>query len=247
MDPHDLPDDTSATREQAAQRLRDNLARAKELRCSANADPGLAQDRLRLRQWQAGRLARTHRDLLDSAEFGQAAAFFLSDLYGPKDFSERDEEVERILPMIVAVLPTSGVNTVALAVEVDALSEELDALVAANLRRAGRIDSIDEAAYAEAYRGGSRAQRQRQIALIRGTGTALARLTRIPLIGTTLRLMRGPAHLAGLGELHEFLERGFSAFKSMRDPFAFLDIVERRESEIMERLFAAQPEPFEVS
>jgi hypothetical protein len=38
-----------------------------------------------------------------------------------------------------------------------------------------------------------------------------------------LKLMRGPAHLAGLGELHEFLERGFNAFRGMGSASEFLD------------------------
>ena len=103
--------------------LRRHLGSAKALRTAANADPQLAEDRLRLRAWQAERLAATYRDLLDSARYHDAARFFLSDLYGPKDFSERDHELERILPTLSATLPASGIRTVALAIEVDALSE----------------------------------------------------------------------------------------------------------------------------
>ncbi len=40
-------------------------------------------DRDALRQWQADRLGRTHRDLLESKRYGPAAQFFLTDLYGP--------------------------------------------------------------------------------------------------------------------------------------------------------------------
>ena len=42
-------------------------------------------------------------------------------------------------------------------------------------------------------------------------------------------MMRGPAHLAGLGELHAFLERGFEAFRSMRDASEFLEAIVDRE------------------
>ena len=132
--------------------LRQHLGRAKALRGAANADPRMAQDRLRLRTWQAGRLAATYRDLLDSERYNAAARFFLTDLYGPKDFSERDHEVERILPTMSATLPASGIRTVALAIEVDALSEELDAAMVAELRRARAMAKITEKAYAEPYR-----------------------------------------------------------------------------------------------
>lgn len=228
-----------------AEALRAQLARAKALRAVANADPDLARRRLLLREWQALRLARTHRDLLSSERFGVGARFFLSDLYGPKDFSERDEELERIMPMIVSVLPATGVHTVALAVEVDALSEELDAGMVQALSAAGRIDSIDDEAYAGAYRTvGNRPARERQIALILDTGHALIRLTGMPLIALAIRVMRGPAHLAGLGELHAFLENGFTAFREMGEPEEFLRSVGTRESAIMERLFAGEAPDF---
>ena len=95
------PSPVSTDKQQSAEALRLHLKTAKSLRQQANCDPSVAGKRLRLREWQAARLARTHADLLASPRFGQAAEFFLSDLYGPKDFSSRDEEVERILPCLL--------------------------------------------------------------------------------------------------------------------------------------------------
>lgn len=240
------PSSADSDKHLLAQSLRTQLARAKGLRERANADAERARQRLLLREWQAQRLTRTHHDLLDSPRFGVGAHFFLSELYGPKDFSARDEELERILPMIVSVLPATGVHTVALAVEVDALSEELDAAMVQALDLARRIDRIDDDAYAAAYRSvGNRASRERQILLIGETGHALARLTGMPLVALAIRLMRGPAHLAGLGDLHEFLEHGFTAFTRMGDPEVFLETIRVRETALMERLFAAEPPGFD--
>src|SRR5512134_4045998 len=87
------------------QRLRDGVARVRALREEARADPVLAQDRLLVRAWQADRLARTYADLLANPRYAAAAAFFLSDLYGPKDFSARDEAVGRIIPTMTRMLP----------------------------------------------------------------------------------------------------------------------------------------------
>lgn len=225
--------------------LRQHLGRAKALRGAANADPRMAQDRLRLRTWQAGRLAATYRDLLDSERYNAAARFFLTDLYGPKDFSERDHEVERILPTMSATLPASGIRTVALAIEVDALSEELDAAMVAELRRARAMAKISEKAYAEAYRRcGRRAQRELQLKLIGEIGEALAALVRKPLVHAALRIMRGPAKLAGLAELHQFLEDGYAAFHGMGDPAEFLAAIATREETILQQLFGGAARPF---
>jgi hypothetical protein len=207
----------------------------------------MAQDRLRLRGWQADRLAATYRDLLNSERYRAAARFFLTDLYGPKDFSERDHEVERILPTMSATLPASGIRTIALAIEVDALSEELDAAMVAELRRARAMSKITGKAYAEAYRRcGKRAQRELQLKLIGEIGEALAALVRKPLVHAALRLMRGPAKLAGLAELHAFLEDGYNAFYTMGDSTEFLAAITTREAVILRQLFDGAARPFDI-
>jgi transcription elongation GreA/GreB family factor len=70
-------------------------------------------------------------------------------------------------------------------------------------------------------------------------GRYLDHLTRKPLLRKSLRMMRGPASAAGLGELQSLLETGFDAFAVMRGAQEFLQIVETRERDLAERLFAA--------
>jgi hypothetical protein len=235
----------SDEKQQSAEALRRHLQTAKMLRQQANADENSARDRLRLRTWQAERLARSYAHLLASERYGKAARFFLNDLYGPKDFSSRDEEVERILPMLLAMLPASALHTLALAVELDALSELLDSEMILELRAAECIDNIDESAYAAAYRAvGQRPERQRQIILMRQIGEAVELLAQKSLLSTVLKLMRGPAHLAGLGELHEFLENGFNAFRHMGDATEFLDCIEGKEQKLLENMFSGAKNPF---
>ena len=228
-----------------ANELRQHLHAAKLLRRLANDAPDAARKRLLLREWQAARLSRSYPDLLASERFGKAAHFFLTDLYGPKDFSSRDEEVERIMPLMLSILPLSALQTLSLAIEVDALTEALDAAMVVELEKAGAIDAIDAEAYASAYRAvGRQLDRERQIDLIQSTGEALDRLAKKPLLTTLLRLRRAPAHLAGLGDLHEFLESGFDAFRHMGDAHEFLDIIETRERRVLENLFSGAAQPF---
>lgn len=222
--------------------LRSNLSRARNLRAAAAASGDDRADRNRLREWQSLRLARTHRDLLDSPRYGPAARFFLDDLYGPKDFSRRDDEVERIVPLMTRLLPPSALRTIAMAIGLDARSEELDTAMISALRDAGCMRQIDEQTYAGAYRAcNNRPQREAQIRLVGEIGAALAGLTRMPLLTGMLRMMRGPAHVAGLQELHEFLDRGFGAFKHMGSAEEFLRTVRDRETALMVDWFAAPP------
>ena len=220
------------------------LYEARDLRLAAAADPVRGRRREYLRAWQAARLAETHADLLASPKFGVAAKFFLSDLYGPKDFSERDTEMEKVLPIMTTMLPVSGLRTLLLAVEVDALSERFDADMVAALgpQLDQEVDkgSLSLTAYAVAYcQVGNPAGRQLQIRLIGETGEALDALAHKTFARGALKLMHRPAQMAGLGELHAFLERGFEAFRSLRQAHEFLDIVVEREATLMKSLFSS--------
>ena len=194
-----------------------------------------------VKAWQAARLARTYADLDADPRYNMATEFFLDDLYGAKDFSGRDEAMLRIYPVMVRTLPEAAVETAALAIEVDALSEELDRRVAAALEDG----PITDASYGRVYRKvGTRAERMRQIELIDEVGRRLDALVVKPWIFTTLKLMRGPAKLAGLQDLQTFLERGFAAFRHMGGADHFLATIDGRETQILTRLFSGHPSPF---
>ena len=60
----------------------------------------------------------------------------------------------------------------------------------------------------------------------------------------SLRLMRGAAHVAGLGQLHELLERGFNAFRGMGSASDFLAAIDSKERKLLARLFAGVASPF---
>ncbi len=194
-----------------------------------------------VKEWQAMRLARTYADLSASPRYAKATAFFLGDLYGAKDFSGRDEAMLRIYPLLVRTLPQGAVETAALAIEVDALSEALDRRVASVVEPG----PVGEESYARAYRqAGTRAERLRQIELIDEVGRRLDVLVGRPLVYATLKLMRTPARLAGMQELQSFLERGFEAFRHMGGAQEFLETISGREKAILSRLFSGRPSPF---
>lgn len=220
-------------------RLATCIAEVRQLRAERAGD-SRAEDYPRLKAWQAARLARSYADLLASPRYRPAAEFFLSDLYGPKDLSARDEELARVVPVMVRVLPARALLTLLEAVKMDTLSESLDSGMVLALRRAGHDGEIDWPAYVAAYRNcGRQADRELQIALVGKIGTTLDRLTRMPLIHLSLKLMKGPAQLAGLAALHAFLQSGFDAFSHMKGADEFLAIVTARETALMRELFAS--------
>jgi hypothetical protein len=145
---------------------------------------------------------------------------------------------------MTSMLPVSGLRTLLLAVEVDALSERFDAAMVQVLGDRLDAPTLSEAAYAEAYRVvGDRAGRETQIRLIGETGEALEALARKSFVRAALKMMHGPAHLAGLGELHAFLERGFEAFRSMRDAGEFIEAIVDRERAVAAAMFSGKVLP----
>jgi hypothetical protein len=226
-----------------AEAMRGHLLSLKRWRGEDREPVGGARIR-EVKRWQSDRLTRTYADLAAQGRYRKATAFFLEDLYGPKDFSDRDAAMLRILPVMARVLPAKAVETAALSIEVEALSEELDHRLAAALGEA----ALEEESYAAAYRASAtREERMRQISLIVEVGHRLDALVHWPFIGRTLKLMRTPARLAGLSDLQDFLERGFEAFRLMGGAGEFLGTIERREGAILDRLFIARRPYFDVA
>ena len=218
-----------------AERILECLHEVAAERVRRQGDPGLAERVHEIKRFQHLRFQRTYADLLASPRYSRAAQFFLADLYGPEDFTRRDEQFARVVPGLVRLFPLEIVGTVMSLGELHALSEQFDTAMGAVIDG----PAIDDSQYAEAWRRvGRPADRERQIMLMMAVGSALDRYTRNPLLRTSLRLMRGPASAAGLGVLQAFLERGFDTFRDMRGAQEFLATVTRRERELAARLFA---------
>ena len=223
-----------------AEAMRRHLEQLKALRGGGTKSGSRVAE---VKRWQTARLMRTYADMNAQPRYRAATAFFVEDLYGPKDFSARDAALLKIVPVMARVLPAKAVETAALSVEVEAVSEALDHRLGEALGEA----PLDEASYAEAYRSSATPEeRIRQIGLIVEVGHRLDALVKWPLVFGTLKLMRAPARVAGLTDLQDFLERGFQAFDAMHGADGFLATIEGRETAILRRLFAGEPEPFSV-
>ena len=207
------------------------------------AGDGALQARLaELQQWQSRRLLASHADLGENPRYAVAVEFFFRELYGSGDPSLRDRDLLRVQRAMEKLLPSEALRALCLAIELEILSQELDAAVVRNLPP-GRI-TVES--YAEAYRQADRRpDRERQIELLHLIGGYLDHVVRKPIVGALVRLARGPAHAAGFGSLQEFLERGLRAFEAMHGAAEFLAAIRDRETRAMERVFSGTPDPFE--
>lgn len=203
-------------------------------RARRDLDPQLQARVVAVKTFQQARFARTYADLLAHPRYAPAARFFLEELYGPRDYRRRDAQFARVIPALTRLFPDEVVDTVAKLARLHAMSEALDTRMAEQHANS----EVDAASYLQAWRRcGEPLMRQQQIELTLSIGAALDALTCKPLLRHSLKLMRGPAALAGLAELQTFLECGFDTFKSMRGATEFLDTVREREEALAEVLF----------
>ena len=214
-----------------------HLAAVQAEREARSTDTSLAERVTQVKRYQQARFAHTYADLLGHPRYAGAARFFLDDLYGPGDFSQRDTQFARIVPALVRLFPAEVVATVASLTALHALSEQLDNEMARH------VDALPmtAATYATAWRRtGQPVSRQRQVDLMIDVGRALDIYTRRPLLRHSLRLMRAPARAAGLAALQSFLESGFETFRAMHGAEEFLTQIANRERTMATSLFGTQ-------
>jgi hypothetical protein len=215
---------------------------AQHLQSTAKMQECIARENLTssirdLQIWQTKRLLITHNDLWQSKRFKPAMQFFVDELYGPKDFSQRDNELARVVPKMAKVLPNKGLVSLEAALRMNCLSLELDIALVKKLAN----KEINRENYFDCYRhSGDRNKREEQIELLESLGIDLAEVVKISGISTILLLSRKPAKVAGVKSLHEFLEKGFKSFKKLGNVNDFLDPIISRERALMQSLYAAQ-------
>jgi hypothetical protein len=193
-----------------------------------------------VKDFQHRRFKKTYADVLAYQRYSAAARFFLEELYGPADFTERDIQFARIVPALVRLFPKRIVQTVGQLARLHALSESLDTAMASCILS----PDLNASTYVIAWQSvARRGDRLLQIQLMRSIGEALDRYTRVFGLRQSLHLMRRPAQLAGLASLQAFLERGFDTFGAMGGATEFLQLVDQRETDLVDWLFKlAQPD-----
>ena len=234
---------TDTRHAEALDTLLRELTRVAQHHADRAANPDLANALSSLTRWQASRLRNTYADLEQAPRYAMAMQFFEEDLYGGADFARRDADLFKVVPAMKRLLPTNVVDTVALAVTLNALSQDLDRAVVDALGASGQSFSVAD--YCAAYRrAGHFDDRLQQIRLIGDVGISLDRFVRKRMLRSALLMMRKPAQVAGLTALQDFLERGFEAFARMRGAAEFLATIQSRETVIHEAIVGGSDAPF---
>lgn len=227
-------------RKSAANKFIEQIRRSNALHLEYLDDANALAHYARLTSWQHDYLLPFFGDLFVRAGYEEAIEFVVSDLSGT-GIASRDRDIERAAPIFIRLLPTTALQTLATGAEMNARVLGINLALCHRLARDGRFpDVITEDVYLPALRDVATLDECTEIIRILGElGEHLDTLVRIPLIGGTLRAMRGPAHAMGYGALHGFLESGFTTFRAIPDVPVFLDLVLGRANAIFESAFAA--------
>ncbi len=199
-----------------------------------------------LREWQSNRLAHTYADLLQQSRYRPACLFFLNEVYAARDFTQRDHDIQQMYAFMQRFIPEVLLRPLTLTVEVNSLTLKLDRqLIDVMVNQLGVTDTITEELYAEGYRlCNNYDERLHQINSIYEIGSLLDGVVHLPLTGAALSMAKGPARRAGWGELTDFMEKGYRAFKQLHGASRFLNTVRNRELGILERINACAPDIF---
>jgi hypothetical protein len=190
-----------------------------------------------LQSFQSNRLRRDHADLAEEPQYHDIGEFFFEEMYGPRDFSARDEQARR-LNQFIHLAPGLAVGDVQQVLELLELTNWLDDSVAHWLMELDAPLEFDEELYERAYRlADNYDDRVRQLDLVRESLYNVYRMARRPLIGMVLKRTQGLAHTVGMADIHRFLRVGYNAIQPVRDIHRFVETVGVRERDRLERIY----------
>jgi hypothetical protein len=190
-----------------------------------------------LQVFQSHRLRRDHADLADEEQYRALGEFVFEELYGPHDFSARDDQARR-LHQFIHLIPGLGLRDIEQVFELLEISNKLDESVATWMVALDAPIDFDEPLYERAYRlADNYDERVKQLDLVRAVLYNVRQLARKPLLGTTLRHTQSLAHAAGMSDIHHFLHLGYQAIQPVRDIYRFVETVSLREQDRLDRIY----------
>jgi hypothetical protein len=199
--------------------------------------PSFKQYRLALQVFQANRLRRDFRDLAAQPKYTAVGEFFFTEMYGPRDFSQRDAEARR-LHQLIHLLPGVNMRDLESILELLDLTSQLDDHLAQILEDHEVGLNFDEATYDHCYRLADNYElRLHQLKLVDNCLHNVFRLSRQPLLGLAIHRVRLLARLAGLEAVQQFLAKGYDILSKVDSIDEFAATIALRERQRLDRIY----------
>jgi hypothetical protein len=195
------------------------------------------QYRIALQVFQSHRLRRDYRDLSAIPMYEPVGEFFFTELYGPRDFSQRDNDARR-LQHFLHIVPGVHLRDIEELLELISITAELDDGLTDLLIDRGVPLTFDEQIYEQLYRESDNYEdRYRQLELISNSLDNVFRLSRSHLLGIALERSSVIARLAGFESGHTFLLKGYRALRNVTEIDHFATTIYNRELDRLNRIF----------
>lgn len=197
----------------------------------------LKQYRLALQIFQSNRLRRDYNDLAQIPQYEPVGEFFFTEMYGPRDFSDRDAGARRIQHFL-HMLPGVKLRDVEQVLDLLDLTNRLDDHLAKLMLHEQTGLDFDEPTYEHCYRQADNYDaRRHQLDLVKASTYTVFRLSRSQLLGVGLHRSHLLARLAGIEAAHSFLVKGYDALRGVDDISLFADTIHVRELARLSRIF----------
>jgi hypothetical protein len=198
------------------------------------------QYRIALQVFQSNRLRRDYRDLSAIPMYEPVGEFFFTELYGPHDFSQRDNDARR-LQHFLHIVPGVHLHDIEDLLDLISTTAELDDGLTKLLIDRDVPITFDEPLYEQLYREADNYDmRYRQLELISISLGNVFRLSRSQLLGIALERSGMIAQLAGFGSGHLFLLKGYRALRDVTEIDHFATTIYNRELERLNRIFGRE-------
>ncbi|MBI4866465.1 MAG: hypothetical protein HY816_05910 [Candidatus Wallbacteria bacterium] len=195
----------------------------------------------RLQEFQLERLKGTYEDFLAGSPYESLCGFFTTHLYNAQDFTARNESFKKLVHAFESAFGTEVLHSISLLLDVHDLSERLDDDVVEQFVKMGVGLDFDMAAYERAYFVADKyPERVRQIEMLVDAVHIVHRIAFFPFIGFLLKTLYAGALMIGATPMVQFLQDGYDAFRTVKDPTPFTKAIHDREMERLDRIYGVK-------
>jgi hypothetical protein len=194
-----------------------------------------------VQDFQVRRLKRDFRDLRLSSEYGPLCDFFAAEIYSAKDFTERNASFRRVTSQFRSILGDEIYSGLTRLLDLHALTDRLDDLVAAELARRGTPTEFTEPQYERVYKDlDNFDDRRLQIDMILDSFRFTHHVSQLTFIGMVLKSARVATGIFSKNHAIELLDRAYRIMREVRNIEPFVVEIGAREHARLARIYGRE-------
>jgi hypothetical protein len=190
-----------------------------------------------VRKVQVDRLRQTYDDYFKNPEYTKISKYFFEQIYGAGDKASRDAAFNKIYEKLSAAVNPKRITRVTQLKQLNELTDELDLRVAREFMKSRKKHALTLDDFEACYRAlNNKDEREQQLQLLMETTRFFHRLAHIPLLGFVIKPTQYAARALGVEYIMEFFMEGYRSFRSVKNAEPFMQAIEDREREYLNRL-----------